>query len=110
MNLIVNAIDAVEHVGGDGGRGRITIRTWMDDGEAHVEISDTGHGIPEAIRERVFDPGFTTRGVGVGTGLGLSISFNIIAKHGGRIDVASPPGEGARFTVILPARPAARAS
>jgi signal transduction histidine kinase len=98
MNLIVNAIDAIED------KGAITIVTASDGKVARVRIEDTGKGIsPEHIR-RVFDPGFTTKGVGVGTGLGLSISYNIIRKHGGTIDVESEPGRGTRFTITLPLR------
>jgi signal transduction histidine kinase len=98
MNLIVNAIDAIE------GRGTVAIRTSSDGQNARICIEDTGKGIsPEHIR-RVFDPGFTTKGVGVGTGLGLSISYNIIRKHGGTIDVKSEPGRSTCFTITLPLR------
>jgi signal transduction histidine kinase len=54
---------------------------------------------------RIFDPFFTTKPVGKGTGLGLSLSYNIVNKHGGRIDVASEIGKGTRFTVHLPVSP-----
>jgi len=71
-------------------------------GGAMVEIEDTGVGISGAHQERIFDPGFTTKGVGVGLGLGLSISYRIVQDHGGRIEVHSEPGQGSRFTVRLP--------
>jgi len=96
MNLLVNAAQAIPE------RGRITIRTGCADNEVWVAISDTGCGIPPAIRERIFDPFFTTKPVGKGTGLGLSLSYGIIEKHGGRIEVSSTPGEGSTFTVWLP--------
>jgi signal transduction histidine kinase len=68
----------------------------------NVQISDTGVGIPPENLPRIFDPGFTTKGVGVGTGLGLSIVFQIIQDHGGTIDVVSHRGKGSTFTVRLP--------
>jgi two-component system NtrC family sensor kinase len=70
----------------------------------YVRISDTSRGMPADNLERIFDPGFTTQGVGVGTGLGLSISYNIMQKHGGRIFVESEVDKGSTFTVELPRR------
>jgi signal transduction histidine kinase len=67
-------------------------------------IADTGRGIPHEHLHRIFDPGFTTKGVGVGTGLGLSISYNIVEKHNGQIDVESQPEAGTVFTLHLPIR------
>ncbi len=96
MNLLVNAIQAMD------GRGTITITTRREGDDAVLEFADTGHGIPAEKRERVFDPGFTTKGVGVGTGLGLSISYRIIQDHSGTIDVSSEPGQGSLFTIRLP--------
>lgn len=96
MNLLANANQAID------GKGTITIKTFANGQNVTVQISDTGKGIaPENIR-RIFDPGFTTKGVGVGTGLGLSISYNIIQKHHGRIEVASEVGRGTTFTITLP--------
>ncbi len=68
----------------------------------HVQISDTGGGIPKENLDRIFDPGFTTKGVGVGTGLGLAITFKIVQDHKGSIDATSVVGEGSTFTVKLP--------
>ncbi len=96
MNIIFNAIQAIE------GPGTITVRTRAEGGQAVVDIEDTGRGIPAEIRDRIFDPFFTTKKVGEGTGLGLSISYGIIEQHGGRIEVASEPGSGTRFTLSLP--------
>lgn len=110
MNLLINGIDAIEQRGADVGqpaRGTVTIRSWFD-GEVHVQVTDDGIGIPPDAIERIFDPGFTTKGVGVGTGLGLSICFNIVEKHGGRIEVDSAPGRGTSFTVSLPTSPPER--
>jgi CheY-like chemotaxis protein len=67
-----------------------------------LSVRDTGAGIPANVLERVFDPFFTTKEVGVGTGLGLSLVHGIVTDLGGGIDVESPPGAGATFTVYLP--------
>jgi two-component system C4-dicarboxylate transport sensor histidine kinase DctB len=69
-----------------------TIQIWVE---------DEGPGVPPAIRERIFDPGFTTRGVGVGVGLGLSIAYRIAASHGGKIEVTDRPTRGAAFLIEL---------
>ncbi|MBV8605420.1 MAG: PAS domain S-box protein [Pelomonas sp.] len=104
MNLIVNAAQAIAE------RGRITLRTRHDDGWVHVEVEDTGCGMSEEVRRRVFEPFYTTKPVGQGTGLGLSLSFSIVQKHGGRIDIDSTPGVGTTFKVSVPvAGPAATA-
>ena len=68
-----------------------------------IRISDSGKGIKPEDLEKIFDPGFTTKGVGVGTGLGLSISFNIIQQHQGSIAVQSTEGKGSEFVITLPA-------
>jgi signal transduction histidine kinase len=96
MNLLVNAVQAIE------GEGTIGIETFVDGEQVGVSISDTGAGIPEDDVDRIFDPGFTTKGVGVGTGLGLSISYNIVQKHKGEIQVKSEEGKGSTFTVRIP--------
>jgi predicted ATPase/signal transduction histidine kinase/tRNA A-37 threonylcarbamoyl transferase component Bud32 len=101
MNLVVNAIDAIEHVD-DSRAGQITIRTHAENGVVKLVFSDNGNGIPEAKRAEIFNPGYTTKGVGVGTGLGLSIAFNIVDKHDGSINVDSEVGNGSTFTVTLP--------
>ncbi len=96
MNILMNAVQAIEK------EGRITIKTVLENGKITVEFSDTGRGIPSENIAKVFDPGFTTKGVGVGTGLGLSISHNIIQKHNGHITVESEEGKGTSFTILLP--------
>ena len=96
MNLIVNAIQAIDV------RGRIRIETFRDGDEAIVSVSDDGAGIAEEDLARIFDPGFTTKGVGVGTGLGLSICYRIVQNHGGRLTVTSELGKGSTFTVAIP--------
>lgn len=96
MNLIVNAIHATPK------EGKITISTRSQDQHFMVTISDTGVGIPPENMRRIFDPGFTTKGVGQGTGLGLSIVYKIIQAHGGRIDVESEVGRGTSFRITCP--------
>ena len=109
MNLLSNAIDAIEH---KGGKGDIYVRTWIledETGEARVAVSirDTGSGIAPDKVNRVFDPFFTSKPVGEGTGLGLSVSHGIVTKHSGTIQVESEPGRGSTFTVELSAGPRA---
>jgi signal transduction histidine kinase len=96
LNLLVNAVQAMD------GKGVIEIDTRAADGKVFVEIRDDGKGIAPEHLSRIFDPGFTTKGVGVGTGLGLSICYRIVQAHHGEIRVESEPGAGARFTVVLP--------
>ncbi len=96
MNLLVNAGQAIEE------EGEISIKTFIKDYYAVIEINDTGRGISPEDQKRIFDPGFTTKGVGVGTGLGLSISYQIICDHKGKIEVESEKGKGSRFRIFLP--------
>ncbi len=97
LNLVLNALDAVEK----GGRIAVKARS-ADHGWVSVHIEDNGCGIPPDVMPHIFDPFFTTKSVGKGTGLGLSVSHGIIRNHGGRIEVASRPGKGSVFTVTLP--------
>ena len=99
LNLLINAEQALVTI--DRPR-TIVVRTRADEGEARLEIADSGPGIPAEIRSKIFDPFFTTKPEGVGTGLGLSICYGIAREHGGRIWVESEPGHGARFAVTLP--------
>jgi PAS domain S-box-containing protein len=101
MNLLVNASHAIQDKGDDV-LGTITVRTWFDDDNVFISVSDTGCGIPPEVQRRIFEPFFTTKEVGKGTGLGLSISYDIIKKHGGEITVDSTEGAGTTFTVRLP--------
>lgn len=96
LNLLVNAAQAMEK------QGVITLRTWNDDANLFVSVTDVGKGMPEEVRRRIFDPFFTTKDPGSGTGLGLSISADIVHKHGGEITVESEVGRGTTFTVSLP--------
>jgi PAS domain S-box-containing protein len=96
INLIVNAIDACS------AGGKVTVRTRPNDRTVMVQVIDNGRGIEPAIREKIFDPYFTTKPQGQGTGLGLSISYGIVAEHGGKIEIESTPGQGSTFTMHLP--------
>lgn len=94
-NLIDNAVDAME------GDGRLELRTRFDDGCIVVEIGDDGPGIPPDVRDRMFQPFFTTKPPGVGTGLGLHTVYTVVARHGGSIEVDTGD-DGTTFTVRLP--------
>jgi signal transduction histidine kinase len=95
-NLLDNAVDAVK------GSGKICIATFLDDDQVVVEIADNGGGIPPDVQSHIFEPFYTTKGVGSGTGLGLVISSRIVAnRHGGEIEFESVPGD-TRFKVRLP--------
>lgn len=99
LNLLVNASQAIAK------KGEITIRSGQVAGEVFIAIADTGAGIPAENLPKLFEAFFTTKPVGKGTGLGLSIAYNIVQKHGGRIEVASTVGAGTTFTVWLPIKP-----
>ncbi|MBN1104232.1 MAG: cache domain-containing protein [Deltaproteobacteria bacterium] len=98
VNIIMNAVDAME------GKGRMTITTrfLQETDTCEVGFGDTGSGMPKEVLNRIFEPFYTTKGVGHGTGLGLSISYGIVQGHGGDIMVSSKAGEGSLFVVCLP--------
>ena len=99
VNLVSNAADAVE----DRPDRRITLAARKKGQKIAITVRDLGRGVPEAIRERIFDPFYSTKGVGKGLGLGLSISYNIVKDFGGRFLVDNHPDGGAIFTVELDA-------
>jgi PAS domain S-box-containing protein len=101
LNLLVNAAQAIEE--GKASRNEIRVKTHVDaQGMVVVSISDTGVGIPEGLRSRLFTPFVTTKPAGVGTGLGLSICHRIVTSLGGQIKVDSEVGKGTEFRVVLP--------
>lgn len=97
LNLILNAYHAMEHSGGT-----LTLRVGTVDGEARLQVEDTGCGIaPESI-QHIFEPFYTTKDPGRGTGLGLAIVQQVTDAHHGRITVRSQPGQGTGFTLYFP--------
>ncbi|MFW5799409.1 MAG: sensor histidine kinase, partial [Spirochaetota bacterium] len=95
MNLLTNSIESIE------GKGEITIKTFTQNNKVNIIIKDTGKGIPENDITRVFNPGYTTKGVGIGTGMGLSVTYNIIKKHKGDIHFESQEGKGTLIKITL---------
>lgn len=96
VNLVVNAIQAIE------GTGKITIRTFTEDGALKFVVQDNGKGMDEKVQDKIFLPFFTTKETTEGTGLGLPVVHGIISSHGGEINVESEEGEGTSFTVQFP--------
>ena len=118
-NLLSNAGDALleRHEGtqssGEVFRGslRVETATWDRDGETgvRVTVADNGDGVPQTIREQIFEEFFTTKPVGVGTGLGLSMCLTIVKDHGGILEVSDDESlGGARFDLWLPLKPPGR--
>jgi signal transduction histidine kinase len=113
MNILVNAIDALEESNTkrtyqeiEANPNQITIRTAVIDAEwVEIVIADNGPGMPEEIRQHIFDPFFTTKPIGKGTGMGMSISYQIITeKHGGKLSCFSTLGKGTEFVIQIPVR------
>jgi len=112
LNLCTNAVDAMRD---KGGVLEITLSPVILDAEVakafqdippgeyvRLTVSDTGCGIDPTIIDRIFDPFFTTKDVGQGTGLGLAVVHGLVKIHGGAVAVASIPGQGSTFTVVIP--------
>jgi two-component system NtrC family sensor kinase len=102
LNLIVNSAHAIvsQH---RSSVGKITLHTWFDSSKVFCTIADDGPGIPEEIRNNIFNPFFSTKEPGKGTGLGLSVCYDIIVnKHGGTLSVDCPAGGGTVITLSLP--------
>jgi PAS domain S-box-containing protein len=104
INLLTNARDAMPQ------GGEIRIRTYVaEEGQVALSVVDTGEGIPDSIRTKIFNPFFTTKAVGTGTGLGLSIIDGIVKAHGGRIALTSVVNQGTTFEIVFPAHNASPA-
>ena len=97
LNLVVNARDAVAEDGG-----KITITVARRGGRAILEVADTGPGVAEEYRDRLFEPFFSLRRKSRGAGLGLAVVYAIASAHGGDVELVSSSGKGARFVVRLP--------
>lgn len=96
VNLMTNAIHAMPN------GGKITVATKRKDKHVSLIVSDTGSGMTNDVRKKIFEPFYTTKPVGQGTGLGLSVVIGIVEEHRGRIMVSSVPGKGSKFEVVLP--------
>lgn len=96
FNLVNNACQAIP------GKGSVEVKTSREGSRAVLEVRDSGHGIPESIRELIFEPFFTTKNEGEGTGLGLSLSRDFIRQFGGEIECESELNRGSIFRVRLP--------
>jgi PAS domain S-box-containing protein len=99
VNLVVNAQQALL---GRASPRRLAVRAWTEGAEAVLEVADNGPGMDPEVAKRAFEPFFTTKPQGVGTGVGLSVCHGIVAAHGGRIELDTARGKGARFRVRLP--------
>lgn len=97
MNLIGNALDALPPE-----NGMVSLEAEKDGKRVRILIRDNGHGIPEDLLQKIFEPYFTTKQEGKGTGLGLFIARRIVDRHGGKIEVESHPGIGTTFSILLP--------
>ena len=97
LNLILNGFQAMA-----AGEGSMEISSSFDADFIHIQVADSGCGIPEGVQERIFEPFFTTKESGKGTGLGLAIVAQVVEDHQGHIRVESQPGKGTRFHIFLP--------
>jgi signal transduction histidine kinase len=103
LNIIVNAAHAIQEKWPSGEQGLISINTRLEDNQVAITIADNGTGMSDAVKQRIFDPFYTTKDVGKGTGQGMSIAYGIIVEqHGGAINIDSTEGEGTTITLNLP--------
>lgn len=99
MNLLNNAIDSIDE------RGQILINAGRQGNDFEVRIIDDGHGIPESIKDKIFDPFFSTKVVGQGVGLGLTVAYSVARSHGGSLQLSSNPGAGTTAYLRIPLEP-----
>ena len=102
LNIISNAVYAVQKKFGENTGAEITITTSYDEKDVFISIRDNGTGMDADTQKKVFEPFFTTKDVGEGTGLGMSIVYNTIKKHNGTININSEVGEGTEFIIQIP--------
>lgn len=96
VNLLLNAAQAM------GGQGAVRVRVTVGEHQGQIAVEDDGPGLSEAVRQRLFEPFFTTRAPGQGTGLGLAVSRHLLAQFDGTLEAANHAGGGARFVITLP--------
>jgi signal transduction histidine kinase len=99
LNILINSVDASEGYGDE-----IVVKSFINNGNIYIDISDHGCGIPLEMQKKIFEPFYTTKEVGKGTGLGLTVSYGFIKKLNGEIKVNSDEGKGSKFTIIIPVR------
>ena len=105
LNLINNAFQAVDEQAKKGTpdyQPQVIVRTRKLPDAVEMAVEDNGPGIPEAIKDKIFQPFFTTKPTGQGTGLGLSLAYDIVKAHGGNLEVQSTEGDGSAFIIKLP--------
>jgi len=107
LNLINNAFHAVSSKASatddSDYKPKVTISTKNLEGKVEIRVKDNGNGIPDDIKNKIFQPFFTTKSTGEGTGLGLSLSYDIVTKgHGGELTVKTKENEGSEFIIQLP--------
>ena len=105
LNLINNAFYAVaekQKQNSNGFEPTVSVSTKELKGKVEIKVADNGNGIPDHIKEKIFQPFFTTKPTGQGTGLGLSLSYDIVKAHGGALEVNSKEGVGSKFIIQLP--------
>ena len=105
LNLINNAFYAVNEKSKSqlpGYEPLVTLATRKSGDKVEISVKDNGNGIPDSIKEKIFQPFFTTKPVGQGTGLGLSLSYDIVKAHGGELKMQAWDGQGSEFIVLLP--------
>lgn len=103
LNLCTNAMyEASRHARQNGHEPKVTLKTTLEGDQYRLDVTDNGAGVPEDIRDKIFQPFFTTKPTGEGTGLGLSMSYDIIKQHEGQLSLESDLGKGATFTIHLP--------
>jgi two-component system NtrC family sensor kinase len=106
LNLFNNAFYAVnqkQKIAAEDYKPGVTVATSVENGQVVIKVKDNGIGIPDAIKEKIMQPFFTTKPTGEGTGLGLSLTYDMVVKgHGGSIQVNSVEGEGSEFIISLP--------
>ena len=105
LNMFNNAFYAVHQqckIAGASYQPEVSVTTETQNGQVTIMVKDNGTGMPNAVKEKIMQPFFTTKPTGEGTGLGLSLSYDIVKAHGGEIRVESKEGEGSVFLIVLP--------